>query len=92
MTARERLWPRVKRAWAYLRSQEPARVQALWKAILGVAGAVGLAVPEVVDARVTAGIAAVWVVLTIWQGEATRREVVPADNVPPEFYAQTPSP
>lgn len=83
---------RVAAAWRYLRSQQPARVQAMWKAVLGVALAAGVVVPDWLDARVSAVIAAVWVVLTIWQGEATRARVVPVDNVPPQFYAEAQAP
>jgi hypothetical protein len=78
---------RIRVWWVYLRSQEPARVQAMWKALIGVALAVGVAVPDWLDARVSAGIAAVYVLLAFWQGEATRANVVPADNVPVQFYA-----
>lgn len=81
------VWARARMVWAYWRSQEVARVQAAWKALLGVALAAGVAVPDWVDARVSGVIAAVWLLLTIWQGEATRARVVPVDNVPPQFYA-----
>ncbi len=87
MSTRPPLWPRVKAALAYLRSQEPARVQAFWKTILGLAIAAGVTVPEWVDVRVSLVIGALWLVLTFWQGEATRRRVVPADNVPPQYHA-----
>lgn len=85
---RPALWPRVKMAVAYLRSQEPARVQAFWKTLLGLAVAGGVVVPEWVDVRVSLVIGALWAVLTFWQGEATRKRVVPADNVPPHYYAE----
>lgn len=87
---RAALWPRVVAAWAYLRSQEPARVQAAWKALLGIPLAVGIAVPEWVDVRVSAGIAAVWVLLAVLQGEATRARVVPRDNTEPEQWVDSP--
>jgi hypothetical protein len=79
---------RLKAWWAYLRSQEVARVQAFWKALIGVLIAAGVTVPDWLDARVAGVIAAVWLVLTFWQGEATRAGVVPADNVPEQFYAE----
>jgi hypothetical protein len=78
--------------WAYWRSQEVARVQALWKGLLGVVLAAGITLPDWVDARVSAVIAAVWLLLTMWQGEATRARVVPADNVPPEFWSDNAGP
>lgn len=85
---RASLWDRTKAAYRYLRSQEPARVIAFWRALLGVALAAGVTVPDWLDVKVSAIIAAVFVVLTFWQGEATRDRVVPADNVPADYYAE----
>ncbi len=76
--------------WA--RSQEPARVQALWRAIVALLAAAGVVIGTDVDGRVTAVIAALFVVLSITQGEQTRAQVVPRDNVPPAFYAQNQPP
>lgn len=81
-------WHRFVLAYRYLRSQEPAMLIAFWRALLGVALAAGVAIPDWLDARVSAIIGAVWVVLTFWQGKATRDRVVPADNVPDQFYAR----
>jgi hypothetical protein len=72
--------------WA--RSQEPARVQAAWRAVVAILTAVGVVVGTDVDGRVTAAIAALFVLLSITQGEQTRGRVVPADNVPPALYAE----
>ena len=84
----KRMGRRVRLFWAWARSQEVARVQALWSALLGVVVAAGVAVPDWVDRRVSGVIAAVWVLLAIVQGERTRARVVPADNVPEQFHAE----
>ena len=80
--ARRSFWGRVADAWRWFRRQEPARVQAYWRAIVGVLAAGGLIVSDTVDGRVTAVITAVFVVLTISQGEQTRNRVIPQDKVP----------
>lgn len=87
MTERISVWQRVKNFAQWARSQEPARVQAIWRAVVGVFAAVGVTVGTDVDGRVTAGITALYVLLTVTQGEQTRARVVPADNVPPAFYS-----
>lgn len=81
-------WHRFIAAYRYLRSQEPARVIAFWRALLGVALAAGVTVPDWLDVKVSAVIAAVFVVMTFWQARATRAEVVPADNVPPQYFKE----
>lgn len=81
------LFSRIGRFIRWARSQEPARVQAVWRALVGVAAAVGVTVGTDVDGKVTAGITAVYVLLAVTQGEQTRNRVVPADNVPPQFDA-----
>lgn len=91
-TRRPSLWRRVMAAYTYLRSQEPAMVIAFWRALLGVVLAAGVTVPDWLDVRVSAIIAAVFVVLTFWQGKATRDRVVPADNVPDAYYAENVQP
>lgn len=83
------LWQRIVLFYVFVRSQDPARLQAFWKALLGVALGAGVTVPEWLDARVSAVIVALWVVLTFWQGESTRARVVPVDNVPATYYAST---
>jgi hypothetical protein len=87
--SRPSFWQRLLLLWRYLRSQEPARVIAFWRALLGVAIAAGFTIPEWLDARVAGVIAAVYVVLALWQGESTRARVVPADNVPAQMYADS---
>jgi hypothetical protein len=63
-------------------------VIAFWRALLGVALAAGVTIPDWLDTRVSAVIAAVFVVMTFWQGKATRGRVVPADNVPDAYYSE----
>lgn len=81
------LWQRLRAAYAFLRSQEPARVIAFWRALLGVGIAAGVTVPDWIEPRVSAIIAAVYVVLTFWQAASTRARVVPADNVPRQLWS-----
>lgn len=80
---RLRLW------YAFVRSQEPATLIAFWRALLGVAIAAGVTVPDWLEPRVAGIIAAVYVVLTFWQARATRARVVPADNVPRHLWSET---
>lgn len=79
--ARTTLWQRIRAAARFVAAMEPARVQALWRAVLAVLVAAGVTIPEVVDVRVAGTIAAVYVVLALWQAEATRARVVPMARV-----------
>lgn len=81
-TPRPSLWTRLATAWRWLRRQEPARVQAAWRAVVGVLAAAGFTVTADLDGRVMAVIAAVFVLFTITQGEQTRSRVVPTGKVP----------
>ena len=80
-------WQRARMAYAYLRSQDPVRLVAFWRALAGVAVAAGVTGPDRLDARVSAVIGAVWVVVTFAGAERTRQRVVPVDNVPPQYWA-----
>jgi hypothetical protein len=77
------LLSRLVLAWAWVRRQEPARVQAAWRAVVGVLAAAGVTVSTEFDGRVMAVIAAVFVLLTISQGEQTRNRVLPVAKVIP---------
>lgn len=57
---------------------EPARVRAVYTALVALALALGIAIPAQVDGVVTALIAALAVVLPLLQGEATRAVVTPS--------------
>lgn len=88
MTERPTVWMRVRAAWAWFRAQEPAYVQAIYKSLVGVLIAAGVAVPDWLDARVSAVIVAVYLFLSFWQAKATKAKVVPAVNVPPQYYSE----
>lgn len=83
------IWQRLRTLYAFLASQEPARVQAFWKALIGVALAAGVTLPDWLEPRVSAIIAAVYVVLLFWTASSTRKRVVPSDNVPQQMWSST---
>lgn len=66
----------TRRARGWFSYLEPARARAVWVAAVALAGSVGVTVSTTVDARVGAVIAAVGVVLALFQGEWTRAAVV----------------
>lgn len=72
---------RLTAALRFIAAMEPARVQGFWRLLIGVALAAGATVPDWLDVRVSATIAAVYAVLTLWQAEATRKRVVPLARV-----------
>lgn len=82
-TPRPSLFARLATAWRWVRQQEPARVQAAWRALVGVLAAAGVTVGTELDGRVMAVIVAVFVLLTISQGEQTRNRVVPVAKLEP---------
>ena len=69
------VWRRFAAAVRYLRDAEPAVITAVWRAALGVAIAAGVTLPGWLDERGAAIIAAVYVLLAVSQGVATRRKV-----------------
>lgn len=73
------------------RDTEPARVRALWAAVVGLLTAAGISVSADLDAAVTATIAAVFAILPLLQGEATRRRVTPAPDDGPTPPAPDPT-
>lgn len=89
MVPRLSFWQRLRALYAFLASQEPARVQAFWKALIGIAIAAGVTVPDWLEPRVSAIIAAVYVVLLFWTASSTRKRVVPSDNVPSSLWSST---
>jgi hypothetical protein len=64
-----------------VRELEPARVRAVWTAVVALLLAVGVTVNADVDGAVQALIVAVFTLLPLLQGEATRRKVVPVAKV-----------
>ena len=63
--------------WDRIRELEPARVRAVWVAIVALAVSLGVVVNTDVDSAVQALIVAVFTLLPLLQGEATRRKVTP---------------
>lgn len=60
-----------------VRQLEPARVRAVWVAVVALLVSVGVTVNTDMDAAVQALIVAVFTLLPLVQGEATRAKVVP---------------
>lgn len=60
-----------------VRDLEPARVRAVWTAVVALLVAVGVTVNADVDGAVQALIVAVFTLLPLLQGEATRAKVTP---------------
>lgn len=80
--------------WNYVKTFEPARLRAVWVAVLTLATTLGLTVPTDLDGKVTAIIAVLAVLLPLIQGEWTRAAVVPVaryDN-DVEVALNTPAP
>ncbi len=63
--------------WNRIRQLEPARVRAVWVAIVALAVSLGVTINSDVDGAVQALIVAVFTLLPLIQGEATRAKVVP---------------
>ena len=60
-----------------VRTLEPARVRAVWTAVVALLLALGVTVNTDIDGAVQALIVAVFTLLPLLQGEATRRKVTP---------------
>lgn len=63
--------------WARIRALEPARVRAVWVAVVALLLSLGYTVSADVDGRVQAAIMVLAAVLPLIQGEATRAKVTP---------------
>ena len=64
------------RSWLiYLNRIEPARLRAVWVALVALLATLGVTVSTDVDARVTAAIGVLAVLLPLIQGETTRAAV-----------------
>lgn len=74
-------YTRVGEALRYLLSMEPVAVAAVWRAVLVLAAAVGLAVPDVLDARVSAGIVAFYGLVEVITTVRARHRVWPTAKV-----------
>lgn len=66
---------RAKGLLAYLRYFEPARLRAIYSALVVLLGTLGVALPAGLDARVAGVIAAIGTVWALVQGEVTRAAV-----------------
>lgn len=64
-----------------MRNVEPARVRAVWTAVVALAVALGVTVNTDLDTSVQALIVAVFTLLPLLQGEATRKKVTPVFKV-----------
>lgn len=62
----------------HFRTFEPARLEALKAVLYKVAAVLGIMIPLKVDATITAYVSGAVIVLTLIQGELTRRKVSPA--------------
>jgi len=71
-----------------VRDLEPARVRAVWTAVVALLLAVGVTVNADVDGAVQALIVAVFTLLPLLQGEATRRKVTPVAKLAAEEAAR----
>ncbi len=71
-----------------VRELEPARVRAVWTAVVALLLAVGVTVNADVDGAVQALIVAVFTLLPLLQGEATRRKVTPTAKLAAEQGAR----
>jgi hypothetical protein len=70
-----------------VRELEPARVRAVWTSVVALLLAVGVTVNADVDGAVQALIVAVFTLLPLLQGEATRRKVTPVAKVDEQVEA-----
>lgn len=65
----------LRNAWAYMRHVEPARLRAIWIAVVALLATAGVSVSADLDARVNAVIGVLAVLLPLIQGETTRAAV-----------------
>lgn len=70
-----------------VRQLEPARVRAVWTAVVALLLALGVTVNADVDGAVQALIVAVFTLLPLLQGEATRAKVVPVAKLDADMAA-----
>ena len=63
--------------WDRIRTLEPARLRAVWAAIITVAVALGVTISADTDRAVQAAIVLFAALVPLVQGEATRRKVTP---------------
>ena len=63
--------------WDRIRTLEPARLRAVWAAIITVAVALGVTISADTDRAVQAAIVLFAALVPLLQGEATRRKVTP---------------
>lgn len=63
--------------WSRIRALEPARVRAVWVAVVALLLSLGVVIPADVNDAVKALIVAVFTILPLAQGESTRAQVTP---------------
>ena len=67
--------------WSRIRNLEPARVRAVWVAIVALLVSLGVTISSDLSSAVSALIVAVFTLLPLIQGETTRAKVVPVFKV-----------
>jgi len=78
MNVFQKAWAWIKAFnWSYFKTFEPSMLRGLWVAVLAFATSIGVSIPAKWDAKVTAAIAFLVVVVPILQALWTRAAVVP---------------
>ena len=72
-----RSWARIKMFGRRVATFEPARVRAVWSAVVLLAGTLGITISAQVDGRVVGAIGALSALVPLVQGLWTRASVVP---------------
>lgn len=75
-------WARFVAAVRYVLALEPAYVAAVWRAVVVLAGTLGITVTDVVDARVAGAILAVYALVEVLTSRSTHGKVVPTAKLP----------
>lgn len=65
----------LRNAWRWMQRFEPARLRAIWIAVVALLATAGVSVSADLDAKVTAVIGVLAVLLPLIQGESTRAAV-----------------
>lgn len=82
-----RFFSYLARGYQKFKLLEPARLRAIWAALILTAGTLGITISTDVDGKVSAVLGFLTLLLPLLQGEKTRSEVVPDNPVAsPELY------
>lgn len=93
MTDDRTFWARARDAWAYITAMEPARVQVIAAAVLGLVASLGITLPGWLPERVDLVIVAFFtLVAAIVGAERARRRVTPVAKREVEGAVPTVSP